>query len=125
MGQVEAHVGPMCVVWSSKTVCVAKLIGHIWEKSGVRGVNLDGVELILVPMLGITCHIWSVKSLYGKHAYFDTNFLGPSEENAGYVESTWTKLKPFCELMLEVTCRIWSVKSLYRKRSLVDTNFLG
>ena len=51
---------------------------NIWGKSGVRGVGV-----ILVPMLGITCHIGSLKSLYRKRAVFDTNFLGPSEENAG------------------------------------------
>ena len=42
--------------------------------------------------------VWGLeleKCLYRKRTFFDTNFLGPSEENAGYVESTWTKLMPF------------------------------
>ena len=38
-------------------------------------------------MLGITCHIWSIKSLYRKRAFFDTNFLGPSEDNAQVIVS--------------------------------------
>ncbi len=36
--------------------------------------------------------------MYRKRAFFDTKFLGPSEENAGYVESTWAKLMPFLNL---------------------------
>ena len=66
---------------------------------GGRGSErTEEVEAIPELMLGITCHISSLESLYRKRLLLDTNFLGPSEENAGYVESTWTKLKPFLNL---------------------------
>ena len=53
------------------------LFGHISRKCRVCGVNLDQVEGILELMLGITCHIWILRSLYRKRrkcAFFDANF---------------------------------------------------
>lgn len=80
--------------------------------------DLEGVEVILVPMLGIPCHI--------DRAFFDTVFLGRSQDIACQVCGVnMDQDETIVELVLGIICHIWNVKTLYRTNCFFDTNFLG
>ena len=57
-----------------------------------------------------TCHI-----IFG--AFFDTNFLGASEE--------WSQIGAILELMLGISCHIWSLKARTRTQHIKINLWMG